>query len=101
MDERHTELEADQKLKRDAGKLRWDLLPLGPMKGIVEVLTFGLNKGYKEDSWKQVDPKRYEAALWRHWYAVKSGEEIDPESGLPHMYHFLCNAMFLTYLKED
>jgi hypothetical protein len=55
---------------------------------------------YAPDGWRTVpDAKaRYTAALGRHFNAWRSGEEIDPESGLPHLAHVLCNAVFLVEL---
>ena len=34
-------------------------------------------------------------ALYRHWLAYLSGEEIDPESGMSHLWHMACNLDFL------
>ncbi len=36
------------------------------------------------------------AAAQRHLIAHYSGEDIDPESGLPHLAHASCCLMFLT-----
>jgi hypothetical protein len=33
----------------------------------------------------------------RHLLAFWSGEETDPESGLPHLAHALCGLMFLHW----
>jgi hypothetical protein len=32
------------------------------------------------------------------WY---SGERLDPESGLPHLYHAACCLMFLARYEQD
>jgi hypothetical protein len=87
----------NQTLKKDNGKLRMDLVPIEVMEEMAKVLTFGLEKGYGENSWKEVESKRYEAALLRHYLAHKKGEIVDPESNLLHLSHMLCNVAFLMY----
>jgi hypothetical protein len=88
-------------VKLDNGKLRWDLLPLDLVEGIVKVLTFGANK-YTDNGWRCVPnaKERYRAALLRHLVAYSKGEKIDTESGLPHIDHLQTNAMFLKYFED-
>jgi len=87
--------------KYDAGKPRWDLLPLEPIKAVVDVLTFGAKK-YAPNNWKKVarPRERYYAALQRHLYAWRLGEKKDPESGLPHLAHALCCLVFLAWFER-
>lgn len=67
-------------------------------RAIVDVLTFGARK-YKPNNWKTCkDTGRYLAAAHRHCIAIIEGEDIDEESGLPHMAHVGCNLMFLSVL---
>lgn len=87
--------------KYDTGKLLFRALTRGlalPLRAVAAVLTYGAIK-YKEDSWQHVpDAKaRYESALDRHLNAWKAGEECDEESGLPHLAHAACNALFLLW----
>ncbi|WYW03940.1 endolysin [Pseudomonas phage vB_PpuP-Villemi] len=87
-------------LKFDGGKGRWSLMMQGcaaALAGVVEVLGFGAKK-YAAHSWKQVEngEERYRDALYRHLHAIERGEEVDPESGLPHWDHLCCNALFLS-----
>jgi hypothetical protein len=88
--------------KYDNGKLRWDLLPLGPVEEVVEILTYGAEK-YGPNNWQMVEDweDRYFAALMRHLVAWRKGERDDKESGLPHLAHALCNLTFLRYLECD
>ena len=87
-------------LKFDDEKIRMDLIPVEVLEELGKVLTYGIKKGYGEDSWKKVEPHRYVAALLRHFTAWKKGEAYDPESNLKHLSHLLCNAAFLLYLDE-
>lgn len=82
--------------KHDAGKPRLDLLPVNALIEVGHVLSHGAAK-YGENSWKGVKPfaSRYTAALLRHLFARMRGELIDSESGLPHLAHVACNALFL------
>ena len=82
--------------KFDGDKLRYDLLPFDVIDELVKDLTYGAKK-YEENNWQKVDAKRYRAALMRHFSAYMQGEEIDKESGLPHIVMVMCNAMFLRW----
>lgn len=86
-------------VKDDGGKLRYDLIPWQAIKGLVQVLTFGARK-YSPNGWMSVPDgiNRYKAATMRHWVAIETGEFLDPETGLPHIYHVLCNVVFLAVL---
>ncbi len=86
--------------KDDSDKDRWDLLPLEPVRQIVKVLTFGAKK-YAPDNWQKVsEPRdRYFAALMRHLVAWRSGEALDPESGIHHLAHAGCCVLFLLWFE--
>lgn len=82
------------------GKLKWSLVSwkaLGPM---VKVLMFGAQK-YSAHNWKG-GLKYTETceSMQRHMNSFLEGEDVDPESGLPHVGHILCNAMFLSYMYQ-
>ena len=66
-----------------------------PIIGLCKVFEFGANK-YGLDNWKDLEngEVRYLNAFLRH---ALSDEDIDTESGLPHCYHMLFNAMAYTY----
>ena len=88
-------------IKHDQGKLRWDLLPLRPVKLAVEVMTKNLDK-YGEDNWQRIDRPvdRFYAALMRHITAWRMGENLDPETNLPHLAHALVCVLFLVWHTE-
>ena len=97
----YKESKADTGLKYDKGKLLMTLVQPSFVRGVAEVLTFGANK-YKPNSWQTVEDakRRYEDALYRHWLAYLDGEQVDSESGLEHLKHLACNAMFLLHLNK-
>jgi len=73
---------------------------------IEKVLQFGAEK-YGVNQWQNVPDaqERFKDALMRHTYNDEGEfilDEIDAESGLKHVYHALCNIMFLMWfeLKE-
>ena len=89
-------------VKLDDGKLLMELIPPEAIKGLAQVLTFGAEK-YMRNGWQTVPNgrHRYTGALMRHLEAWRSGEMIDPETGINHMYHVLCNAAFLGYFDDN
>ena len=86
-------------LKYDTGKLMFSLIPPETTRALAQVLTFGANK-YAPNNWQLVEngKDRYLDALLRHLDAYRSGESLDPESGLSHLSHALTNIAFLHYL---
>jgi hypothetical protein len=82
-------------------KDRWDLLPIECVEEVVKILTFGCEK-YGPNSWQKVEngEDRYYAALMRHLSASRQGEEVDPESGLSHLSHAMCNIVFLLWFEK-
>lgn len=87
--------------KLDQGKPRTDLLPPDVLIGVAAVLEFGARK-YKDRNWeKGMSWGRCFGAALRHLFSHWMGEELDPESNLPHIDHALCCIMFLSaYAKR-
>lgn len=83
-------------IKWDGEKERFDLIPPYIELEVAKVLTIGARK-YAPDNWKKVPggKRRYMAAIRRHISAYKRGEIYDPETGLHHMAHAICCAMFM------
>ena len=40
-------------------------------------------------------------SMLRHLTAILNGEETDPDSGLPHKFHLLANAVFIADKEND
>jgi len=93
---------SDQKLKMDAGKLRLTLVPTEPIRAIARVMHNGLDKGYTEGSWREVECPRLRDALYRHFLDyLDDPYGADEESGLPHLEHLLWNAAALVCNQAD
>ena len=91
---------AERGVKFDGNKLRMDLLPPELLLGVADVLTHGANK-YGGRNWELgMDWSRVSGALLRHFVAWMGGEDIDPESGKPHLSHVACNIAFLIAYAE-
>ena len=82
--------------RKDAGKARMELLDPTALEGCAAVLTFGAKK-YADHNWtKGMKWGRVIGSLLRHTAKFMGGEDVDAESGLPHVDHIMTNAMFLS-----
>ena len=113
-------------LRYNEGKIKWSMVDFKSLHPLVRVLEYGAHKysifedsegnqikgseisqqdtkGLKviysgKDNWKiNLDSTEILESLMRHLEALFAGEKIDPESGLPHIAHVLCNAMFYSH----
>lgn len=86
--------------KFDGDKPRMDLLDSDFLEEVASVLTFGAKK-YAAHNWRGgIAYSRLIAAAYRHLGAINRGEDIDPESGLPHVAHLGCCVMFLSSMMR-
>ena len=108
-DERHGAYPVDESsaevplsaAKYDTGKPRMDLLDPLALEQLARVLTFGAEK-YEANNWRKgMKWSRIQASLLRHIAAFMDGQDMDPETGLPHIAHAMCNCMFLLRYMED
>lgn len=84
-------------VKFDGAKPRMDLLDPEFLEHVAQVLTFGAQK-YDAHNWRQgITVSRLIGAAYRHLGAINKGEDLDPESGLPHAAHLGCCVMFLDW----
>lgn len=82
-------------IKHDAGKAPLSLMDRYAMEQIGAVLAFGAKK-YAAHNWRGgIAYSRLLDAALRHLYAFADGEDLDAESGLPHVAHAGCCIVFL------
>jgi len=87
----------DEALRYNEGKDAWALVDFIAMRPLVQVLMFGAKK-YAPGNWtKGMNRMNILESLQRHMVALFAGEQNDPESGLPHIGHIMCNCMFYSY----
>lgn len=81
--------------KHDEGKPRMDLVPHLAFKEVAKVMGFGSAKYDSYDWRKGLEYGRLYGAALRHMNAFWDGEDLDKESGLPHLAHATCCLMML------
>lgn len=86
--------------KKDQDKLRYDLIPPSALKALATILTIG-SKKYGDHNWtKGMVWNRVFGALMRHLWDWYAGQDKDSESGKNHLWHALCNVVFLIEYEE-
>ena len=90
-------------MRKNDGKPKLTKVLLMPeaLKGLESVLVFGEGKydAAERKSWMNYKPNEVLDSMLRHTMAIINGEEIDPESGLPHASHMLFNAAVYAELS--
>ncbi len=87
-------------VKYDDGKPRLDLLSTAWLNGVGKVMGYGAKK-YAAHNWRGgIVYSRLVAACLRHITAFNDGQDLDPETGLSHLYHASCCLMFLSEFVE-
>jgi hypothetical protein len=82
------------------GKVPLELIPLIGLESAAAVFGYGAKK-YAAWNWAKGMPwSAVTGCMMRHLSAIQRGEDIDPESGLPHIGHLMCNALMLATFRE-
>ena len=82
------------------GKLRMDLIPPLWKRALAEVLTYGAKK-YDDHNWlRGMKYSELQGSVERHWLAWQEGEELDAESGLPHLAHMAVDVLMLLLYTQ-
>ena len=84
----------------NAGKPDFALIPMCTLEDEARVWEYGRAK-YAAWNWtKGMAWSIPFACAMRHMAAWQRGEECDPESGLPHLAHAMCNLRMLTLYAQ-
>lgn len=95
-------IEDEQEAKADKDKPRPSLVQPALIRADMATREFGCAKYHDPDNWRNVGAARYWDALLRHVLAAwDDWQAVDPESGLPHLHHIICNAGFLAQYMEN
>ncbi len=87
--------------KADMGKPHPSYVPVEIIEAVMRVREYGNQKYHDPENWRTVEALRYWDALLRHALAAwEDWQRLDPESGLPHLWHIACNAAFLCAIRE-
>lgn len=83
------------------GSVDMSLIPIKAIEAIRSVRVFGCKKYKDPENWRQVEPERYRDAIMRHLMAyLDDPMSVDQESGLPHLWHCMCNLAFLAEMED-
>src|SRR5947209_1128490 len=88
---RHSQKANDTGTKHTAGKPSSSLLDRKALEEVARVLDFGKQK-YTAHNWRGgITWSRVIDSSLRHIHAFNDGEDFDPESGINHLAHAMCN----------
>jgi hypothetical protein len=87
-------------LRYDDGKTPYDILSPISLEGTALILELGAVK-YELRNWeKGMAWSRVIGPTFRHLVKFVAGEDLDQETGMPHVHHIACNVMFLQHYFE-
>ena len=90
-------------MKSDTGKPQWWLLRgiYSSVDCVIRVREWSLKDHPDPDDWMLLPDgrRKFIDAAIRHCVLVHEGEDINPESGLPHLAHALLDLMFALALR--
>jgi hypothetical protein len=85
----------------NGGKPDYSLIPMHTLEDEARVWMYGAQK-YAAWNWAKGMPWSVPfACAMRHMAAWQRGEDTDPESGLPHLAHVMCNLRMLTLYTKS
>ena len=83
----------------DPTKLQPSMIPPVFIEGVSQVLMFGAQK-YSRGNWMRgMSFTDVLDAIMTHTLAIQRGEDLDHDSGMPHIYHIGCGLAFLSWYQ--
>jgi len=83
------------------GKVDWSQVDLTLLEPMIRVLMYG-EKKYHKYNWKKGAPiSELIGCLMRHLTSFMDGEDIDKESGQPHLGHAMSNLMMMINTMKN
>lgn len=80
---------------------RYDLIPAGPLRTLAELYGKGAEK-YADRNWERgYEWSKSFAALNRHLWQFWGGEDLDDETGLPHLASVAWHAFALLQFMNQ
>ena len=93
--------ESPQALRYNQGNGECSSVDFKSLEPMVRVLEYG-GKKYARNNWRKGMPAtQIIESMLRHTYKLLEGELVDPESGIEHIGHIQCNALFLSYVLSE
>ncbi len=86
--------------KNQESEIRFDLIDMKDVEGVVNVYTMGAKK-YADNNWKKVDKDRYYGALLRHFNTLRTDDRYDPELGCLHAHQVIWNLISLMWIESQ
>jgi hypothetical protein len=87
-------------VKNDNGKPPITLIPSCAITGMANAFAYGANKYGSDNFRKGIAYRRLADACMRHLLAFIEGEDLDKESGNPHIDHALASLAMLKFMTE-
>lgn len=87
--------------EKGAKPAQFDQFPVGAILKVAEVYGFGAEK-YSAHNFRRGYPWSLSfSAMMRHLWAFWGGEDIDPESGMPHLAHAAWHCLCLLSFTDE
>lgn len=104
MDEQcaNTVIVNNEEFKQTVGKLVLSRVPASLDRAVAQVRGYGVTKYGDNQNWRKAPRQEYAEAFYRHANAMREHgiDAINEESGLPHLWHALCDGAFIVDLGE-
>lgn len=94
------QLPSAEGVKHDQEKPDMSCLSPIAMVKVAQVMTFGKRK-YAKDNWRGgISYTRLIAASLRHIFSYLGGESLDPETGVSHLAHAICDLQMILEFED-